>query len=709
MRRSQAVVVLLVSLIAWQGLMAATSAMSQDRPAGFQDILRKGDVASLAAVIDKDPSLANRLDAQGVPPLFWAAFYGQKAVVELLLGRGTPPESLGREVHSEFREFDPFIAPGESYVIFASTRPGGLGGPDLYISFRNARGEWDEPKNMGPSVNSAASDYTPILSPDGRSLFFTSSREGQDDIFWIDAGVIAALRPPAEPTVKKPQAASSSAARQPVPPSRDSAVVEQAIRDSIGWALTKDRALLERIMAHDADLFMFNPDSKSTIVGWDGFVKNFAFWMDPRFKATSFDVRELRTTFSRSGDVAWFSAILDDLAEWDGTWVIVQMHFSFASDKVRADPIVAPRHKQGSMRPRRSPGSIHSGLLPSPRRAVLDEVIQLHAVLYAEFPVDVVDVFLDRFGRDEQAARDLLVGVALHQQFDDLDLSRRDSKRRQQFGVVHVGRCWRPFARLPVEESAEHHERRDVQSDLERGQHVVVRVDPKRCQHVAEHQVEHEKPADERVDHATHAVSFEPVIHPAGSNQRQNHPPVRGGVLEQESHDGHGDAQFPPSRRPRLGANHDQDDGQAAGCDVGRPVDLRRRAPDDLSQERRQEIQRRSRRHDRQRHAGHAGEILRRRWQEGRDEHVPHDGQQDENAPGSDVECPSGKVGVSVPDPQTVRGADDQEADGRDGEEVGDGSRAHQPFLSESAATTKVEKRRLPLLWQKLRSGDGVY
>ena len=36
--------------------------------------------------------------------------------------------------------------------------------------------------------------------------------------------------------------------------------------------------------------------------------------MDPRFKATSFDVRDLRVTLSRSGDVAWFSAILDDLA-----------------------------------------------------------------------------------------------------------------------------------------------------------------------------------------------------------------------------------------------------------------------------------------------------------------------------------------------------------------------------------------------------------
>jgi Tol biopolymer transport system component len=56
---------------------------------------------------------------------------------------------------------------------------------------------------MGPSVNSAASDYTPILCPDGRYLFFTSSREGQDDIFWIDSRVVAALRPSSKLTSKR--------------------------------------------------------------------------------------------------------------------------------------------------------------------------------------------------------------------------------------------------------------------------------------------------------------------------------------------------------------------------------------------------------------------------------------------------------------------------------------------------------------------------
>lgn len=129
----------------------------------------------------------------------------------------------------------------------------------------------------------------------------------------------------------------------------DRAAVERTIRASIGWALTKDRALLERVIAHDPELFIFNPDSTS-VVGWDAFTRNFDFWMDPRFKATYLDVRDLRVTFSTSGDVAWWSAILDDLGEWDGrpigwkdtrwtgvlerrdaSWVITQMHFSFAS------------------------------------------------------------------------------------------------------------------------------------------------------------------------------------------------------------------------------------------------------------------------------------------------------------------------------------------------------------------------------------------
>ena len=131
----------------------------------------------------------------------------------------------------------------------------------------------------------------------------------------------------------------------------DTAAIEQAIHASIGWALTKDRALLESVLSHDPSFFIFHPDSKTTVVGWEPMAKLFVFWMDPRFKATRYEIRDLRINLSRSGDVSWFSAILDDCGEWDGkpscwndtrwtgvlekrdgAWVIVQMHFSFAKD-----------------------------------------------------------------------------------------------------------------------------------------------------------------------------------------------------------------------------------------------------------------------------------------------------------------------------------------------------------------------------------------
>ena len=100
-------------------------------------------------------------------------------------------------------------------------------------------------------------------------------------------------------------------------PADEKAVIEKVIRDNIGWALTKDRPLAESTMTHDGRLFIFNPDSESTI-GWEQLVKNFEFWMDPRFKATSLDIRELRIDVSPSGVTAWWSCILDDLGEWDG-------------------------------------------------------------------------------------------------------------------------------------------------------------------------------------------------------------------------------------------------------------------------------------------------------------------------------------------------------------------------------------------------------
>jgi hypothetical protein len=136
-------------------------------------------------------------------------------------------------------------------------------------------------------------------------------------------------------------------------PIKDREEVKQAIQDAIGWALTKDLNRLFEIMAHDDKFFIFHPDSIITITGFQAFREVAEkSWMNENFKATDFAVKELKLVFSQSGSVAWYSAYLDDHAEWKGQkigwdnarwtgvlekrnhhWVIVQMHFSFAKDE----------------------------------------------------------------------------------------------------------------------------------------------------------------------------------------------------------------------------------------------------------------------------------------------------------------------------------------------------------------------------------------
>ena len=93
-------------------------------------------------------------------------------------------------INTEYNEHDPFIAPDESYLIFTSNRPGGQGSGDLYISFKKRDASWSEPQNMGSDINSSSYDYCAILSPDGKYLFFSSSRTGNGDIYWVDAKII---------------------------------------------------------------------------------------------------------------------------------------------------------------------------------------------------------------------------------------------------------------------------------------------------------------------------------------------------------------------------------------------------------------------------------------------------------------------------------------------------------------------------------------
>lgn len=105
------------------------------------------------------------------------------------------PVPLGTPVNSEIDESSPFIAPDQSYLLFVRVgATDAIGRVDLYVSFRNADGTWTTPRNMGSPVNTPSQEICPMVSPDGRYLFFNSYRSGNADNYWMDASVIEELR-----------------------------------------------------------------------------------------------------------------------------------------------------------------------------------------------------------------------------------------------------------------------------------------------------------------------------------------------------------------------------------------------------------------------------------------------------------------------------------------------------------------------------------
>jgi len=108
------------------------------------------------------------------------------------------PEPLPEEINFVPGTYNSFVAADESYLIFTAHHESSIGDGDLYICFRREDDTWTKALNMGPEVNSTSRDYCPWVSWDGKAFFFTSSRYGNEDIFWMDAGLIERLRAQAE-------------------------------------------------------------------------------------------------------------------------------------------------------------------------------------------------------------------------------------------------------------------------------------------------------------------------------------------------------------------------------------------------------------------------------------------------------------------------------------------------------------------------------
>ncbi len=89
------------------------------------------------------------------------------------------PVNLGPVVNSSAVDANAGLSPDEHTLYFVSNRLGGLGGNDIWMSHRQClQCPWETPVNLGAPVNSDAGEAAPTMSEDGRLLFFFSTRTG---------------------------------------------------------------------------------------------------------------------------------------------------------------------------------------------------------------------------------------------------------------------------------------------------------------------------------------------------------------------------------------------------------------------------------------------------------------------------------------------------------------------------------------------------
>jgi hypothetical protein len=101
-------------------------------------------------------------------------------------GVAAKAEKLPRAINTKHHEIAACISREGEEIYFASDMPGGMGGVDLYVVRRLPNGEWSQPLNLGPAINTPFDEDFPNLSPDGKYLFFSSkghSSMGGYDIF----------------------------------------------------------------------------------------------------------------------------------------------------------------------------------------------------------------------------------------------------------------------------------------------------------------------------------------------------------------------------------------------------------------------------------------------------------------------------------------------------------------------------------------------
>jgi outer membrane protein OmpA-like peptidoglycan-associated protein/tetratricopeptide (TPR) repeat protein len=114
--------------------------------------------------------------------------------------------SLGNVVNTPSNEGFPFMHPDGRHLFFCSKGHVGFGGFDIFVTQRDAYGNWANPINIGKPINSPSDDISICIAKDNKHGMFTSSRDGGDDdifLFNVKTSVVAVQQTAAADTIAK--------------------------------------------------------------------------------------------------------------------------------------------------------------------------------------------------------------------------------------------------------------------------------------------------------------------------------------------------------------------------------------------------------------------------------------------------------------------------------------------------------------------------
>jgi outer membrane protein OmpA-like peptidoglycan-associated protein len=101
-------------------------------------------------------------------------------------GKWSQPQSLPGVNSADYVESSMSITSDGSVLYFASDRPGGMGGLDIYSATKDSKGNWFRPRNLGPKINTELDEEGPFIDFTGKTLYFSSEGGkgmGEHDIY----------------------------------------------------------------------------------------------------------------------------------------------------------------------------------------------------------------------------------------------------------------------------------------------------------------------------------------------------------------------------------------------------------------------------------------------------------------------------------------------------------------------------------------------